>query len=229
MSIPSQIITTVAALMNDAAQDEYTNAAVLPYLNLAMQILQETYQLNDIPVTHKTSSTLIVPANTPLIGYTTTPALPPDLIEIESLWESNTTQNKWVPMKRVDFLPNYMRGTSVSLFGIWAWKNQFIEVLPSNAIIDIKMDYVASMFVKVTIATIDQDLLATNITTYLEFQTAALCALFFAENESRAMALNGLAADALQRSLGIPIKQMQSMPIRRRPFRASYKSRRNVI
>lgn len=227
MPTPSQIIGTVAALMNDAAQTEYTNAACLPYLNIALDILQETFELNGLPVTNKTSAVIVVPSGTAYIGFSTTPALPYDLIEIQQLWESDTGLNRWIPMVKKEFIPSSLRSSSLlSQFFIWAWKNQFIEILPASADIDIKLDYIASIFATpITIANINGDLLATNIKTYLEFETGALCALFIGENESRARALEGLAGNALDRALGIPIKGMQSIVTRRLPFRSGFKSR----
>lgn len=230
MPTPSQIITTAAALMNDAAQTQYTNTACLPYLNLALRILQETFELNGIPVTNKTSTTLVVPANTSSIGYVTTPALPADLVEIQQLWESSPSgTNKWIQMFKREFIPHYLQdGTAISQFRIWAWKNQFIELVAANTIIDLKLDYTASIFSTITAATIDSDLAATNIETYLEFETAALCAMFIGENETRFTSLSGFAADALNRSLGIPIKGMQAIVTRRLPFRAAFK-RRGIV
>lgn len=229
MPTPSSIISTSAALMNDAAQTQYTNTACLPYLNLAITILQETFELNSLPVTHKTSTTLAVPIGTASVGYYTTPALPADLIEIEQLWESDHGLNKWVPVHKEDFIPQYLLdGTGISRFGVWAWKNQFIELVPANAIIDLKIDYIAKLFQPVTIGTINVDLLANNIESFLEFETAAFCALFIAENETRATTLAGLAVDSLQRSLGIQIKPTQSIITRRRPFRAAFKLRRSI-
>ncbi len=59
----------------------------------------------------------------------------------------------------------------------------------------------------------------------MEYKTAAFCAMFMAENPQRATSLDSLAEGALTRSLGIPIKGMQSITTRRRPFRHSFKHR----
>ena len=53
MPKPSEIVSSVASLMNDTAQTLYTNAAVLPYLNLALDDLQEIFQHNNVPVTNE--------------------------------------------------------------------------------------------------------------------------------------------------------------------------------
>ncbi len=88
------------------------------------------------------------------------------------------------------------------------------------------MDYTANMFnTPILIGNIGVNLPFTNVKTYLEYKTAALCAMFIAENESRAVALDSLTGTALSRALGIPIKGMQSIVTRRRPFRHSFKHR----
>ena len=211
--------------MNDAQQTVYTNAAVLPYLNLSLQILQETFELNNIPVTNETSAPITLPASTNRIGFDTVPALPSDLIEIKQLWESDSGQNAWIPVGKREFVPNSLaNGVETSFFSIWAWMGESIRLLPSNSIRDLKIDYIASIFkTPILIANVGVSIEMRNIQTFLEFETAALCALFIAENETRAMALGGEASQALGRSLGIPIKGMQSIVTRRRPFRSSYR------
>lgn len=225
MPKPSEIISTVASLMNDTAQSVYTNTACLPYLNLALDELQETFELNGIPVTNRTSAAIIVPSGYSRIGFDTTPALPKDLIEIEQLWESTSGLNQWIPMIKKEFLPHYLQdNTAISQFLIWAWMNNRIELIPANANNDLKLDYIASIFLTpIVIANINVDIPLINIKTHLEYKTAALCAMFIAENETRAISLNGLAIAALDRALGIPIKNMQSVITRRRPFRSSFK------
>jgi len=232
MPKPSEIITAAAALMNDSAQTQYTNAAVLPYFNLALDELQETFELNGLPITHKTTPAVItVPAVSKAInifvGFDTNPALPSDLIEIEQIWESQTGLNQWTPMTKKDFLPHYLEdGTTISNFLIWSWENEKINLVAANQVNDLKLDYVGSIFkTPILIGNINMNLPYTKVKTYLEYKTAALCALFVAENESRAMALDSLTTTALSRSMGIQIKGLQSIVVRRKPFRYSFKHR----
>lgn len=228
MPRPSQIITTVATgLMNDTDQAVYDNATCLPLLNLALDELQELYELNGLPITNESSKAILVKAGIGKIGFDTNPALPSDLIEIQQLWESPTGLNKWIPVDKRDFLPHYLEDTTtISQFLVWAWEHGEIKLLPSNSDNDLKIDYTASIFnTPILIKDINVNLPFTNVKTYLEYKTGALCAMFIAENESRAMALDSLAGTALSRALGIPIKGMQSIAVRRRPFRSGFKSR----
>lgn len=230
MPKPSQIITAVAALMNDAAQTSYTNTACLPYFNLALDELQEIFEQNDIPITLETSAAIEIKAGVTSIGFDTTPALPSNFIELKQLWESESGQEQWIPVDKREFIPHYIQdGTEISQFLIYAWRGGRIHLLPSNRDNDLKLDYTASIFnTPILIKDINVNLPYTNIKTYLEYKTAALCAMFIAENETRALALDSLTGTALSRALGIPIKGMQSIITRRRPFRSSLKARRGI-
>jgi len=213
--------------MNDPDQSLYTNAACLPYFNLSLDELQEIFELNDIPVTHETSASIAIPSGISRIGHDTVPALPSDLIEIRELWESPSGLEQWTPVVQKDTIPHYLQNnTTISQFLIYALKHGRIYFIATNADNDLKIDYIGSIFnTPIVIANINVNLPFTNIKTYLEYKTAALCAMFIAENETRAMALDSLAKTALDRALGIPIKGMQSIVTRRRPFRASLKNR----
>jgi hypothetical protein len=232
MPKPSAIITTVAGLMNDPDQTLYTNDAVLPYFNLALQELQELYELNDIPVTNETSALITIKAGIKRVGFDTIPALPSNLIEIKQLWESQSGLNQWVPMDKREFLPHYLEDhiTTITMFGVWAWEGGRIQLIPATQPNDLKIDYTCSIFnLPILIKDINVNLPFTNIETYLEYKTAAICAMFIAENETRAMALDSSSGTALGRALGIPIKGMQSVVTRRRPFRASFKRRQRGV
>ena len=231
MPKPSEIITAAAALMNDAAQSIYTNAAVLPYFNMALDELQEIFEHNDIPITSETSAAITIPSGIHSIGLDTTPALPSDFIELKELWESPSGLNQWTPVIKRDFIPHYIEDNiSIAQFLIYAWEHGHIELVAANQNNDLKLDYIASMFnTPILIKDIDVNLPFTNIKTYLEYSTAALCAMFVAENPSRATALDAKAGLALNRALGIPIKGMQSIVTRRRPFRQSFKSRGVIL
>lgn len=225
MPKPSEIISTVANLMNDYSQSLYTNAACLPFFNLSLDELQEVFEQNGIPVTNETSAAIAVKSGVSKIGFDTIPALPSDLIEIQELWESQSGLDQWTRVDKKEFLPHYLQdGTSISQFLIWSLQKGRIELIPANQDNDLKIDYTANMFnTPILIKDINVNLPFTNIKTYLEYKTAALCAMFIAENETRAMALDGLAGTALNRATGIPIKGMQSVVTRRRPFRFNYK------
>ena len=233
MPVPSDIVGTVAVLMNDYAQTQYTNSVCLPFLNLALAELQEIFELNGLPVTNEESAIITIPyvaSPAPLIvqvGFNTVPSLPADMIEIQELWESPSCINQWTRVDKKDFLPKYLLdSTQISQFLVWAWEQGQINLIAANQPNDLRLDYTANMFnLPITIGNIGVNLPFTNIGTYLDYKTASLAAFFIAENESRSAALNSLAETALNRAIGIPVKGMQSITIRRKPFRFSFKHR----
>jgi hypothetical protein len=222
VATPTSIMASVASLMNDTARNVFTDAAVLPYLNIALNDLQELFELNNIPVTNEVSATLAVTAGTTVIGPTT---LPTGLIEIRSLFERPTgSNNTFIEMSRREFLPQ--SNVVSNYFGVFAWVDNEIRLLEANTNIDLRLEYVKSIFATpILIGGVSVDLGIIGTQQYLIFRTASLCAEFISENKTRAQSLDGYAADALSRALSIPTKSKQSIQVRRRPFRSGYKSR----
>jgi hypothetical protein len=224
------IMDQSAALMNDAAKSIYSYTIQIPYLNMALQELQEIFELNNVPVTDTiTSSPIIVPINIAFIGFPPavpiggTPYLPTDLIEPKVVWERQTGVDPYVPMTKLDFLPRYMSGTEISQFIYYTWQSQEIRILATNQINDIKIDYIRSLFNAFTSST--DTVAIVNTQSFLEYRTAGLLAQFCAENPTRAQSLNQDAMLALDRSVGIGTKGRQAINTRHRPFRSSYKNR----
>lgn len=227
MPTPAEILSMSASLQNDTAQTVYTNAAMLPYLNMALRDLQELFELYNIPVTNATSAVINCPTGTTTISFGGSPTLPGDLIEIQQLWESNEGANQWTPLTKKEFLPHYLEGAPTNMFIVWAWIGNQIKFLPSNQDRDIKIDYITSLFGTILIGSINTELgvKLKNIFSYLGYRTAALCSMFIGENPERASALSSQADSALSKSLGISIKGGQAIGVRRRPYRQNYKQR----
>lgn len=227
MPTPSTVMTMAAALMNDTARVTYTDAVQLPYFDIALRDLDEIFQLNNIPVTNQVSAILTpLTAGTTVVSFSSSPALPSDLVEIQQLYERSTGIIPWIPMDRVEFLPLGREDQNITQFLIWAWIDQEIRLIEATASIDLKMDYIQAIFTTPTdIANIDVDIPVINITQYLGFHTASLCSMFIGSNETRAKTLENQAQQALDRELGIPIKGRQAITTRRQPFMGSYRRR----
>ena len=224
-----QVLDGAAALMNDAAKTQYTYAAVLPYLNMALDTLQEMFELNNVPVTNETSAVIPIDAGVTEIHKVLQPSSPPeyphDLVEIRRLWERNRDIDPFIPMNKQDFLPHYMEGQETNALIWWVWINQTIRFLPSDTDNDVKIDYVRALFAPIQQVVTDTDIGVINCRSYLKFKTGAFCARYAGENETRADELDEEAALAIDRSMGISTKGRQAKNTRRRPFRANYRSR----
>ena len=211
--------------MNDTARTVYTYAAVLPYLQIALQELQEHFELNSIPVTQLSSALINVPAGIAQIIYNGVgvPKIPDDMIEPQQLWEREAGIDPYVPMSRRDYIPHQFEGTTTSKFSFYVWENQIIKFLPANRNNDVKIDYIRDIFTPL----VDETSLINviNASTFLEYRTAALCAEFIERNQASANSLNIYSVMALDRATGIGVKGKQTILTRRRPFRAAYKKR----
>jgi hypothetical protein len=236
-----QILAKSAALMNDQDRAVYTDIVLLPYLNMARLELQEVFELNEIPVTAETSAIITVPAGVagaitsiPINAGTVplvTPSLPIDLVEIQQLFESYTGQNNWVPMTKKEYLtPSMLVGnTPIAVFGVWAWMNQEIRVPSCSQINDLKIDYIKSLFTEMAMSDLTRNNNIINTDTFFQYRVAGLVSEFIEENLTRSQGLNQYGVLGLERSLGINVKGMQSIAIRRRPFRAAYKRRKVLL
>lgn len=213
--------------MNDTAKSIYPYTVQLPYLNMALQELQETFELNEVPVTDTfTADPITIPAGTTSLGFSdNAPSLPDDLIEPQIVWESLFDQDQYTMMQKVDFLPRYLEGVEINQLLQYVWQAQEIRFLAANTDIDLKLDYIRNLFVEFTETDGTDEVNVINAGTYLEYKTAALLARFIAENPTRADSLDALALNRLETVLGIGSKGRQAIITRRRPFRAGYKHR----
>lgn len=220
--IAGSVMDGSASLLNDTAKAQYSYTVQIPYLNIALAELQELFLENNIPVTNKRSLVLSVPTGTSSIEFGGTPALPTDLVEIQSLGERDTgTTDSFTDMIRVEFLPMMEVLTTQLIY--WSWIGDIIQLLGSTGNRDVKINYIGNIFTDVTAFSDILDIIGGK--TYLTYKNAALCAMFIGENPERATVLNSQAELALNRALNIPIKGKQAIITRRRPFMASFRDR----
>lgn len=217
------VMDAAASLMNDTAKVTYSYSVQPPYLNMALQELQEYYELHNISVTEEVSAVIQVDIGETEITYgaTLTPALPNDMIMPKQLWERTRNIDPWVPMTRRDFLPHNLEGIQTNMFIFWVFQSQKIKLLASNQNNDIKMDYIRNLFTPVVNES--SFINVVNAATFLQYRTAGLMAEFIERNQPTADKLNSYAALAIDRAAGIDIKGKQNIMTRRRPFRGGYK------
>lgn len=223
------IMAKSASLMNDTARTVYTYAAQVPYLNIALQELEEYFQLNSIPVTETTSAVIPVDAGSAEIIYNGgigVPTLPTDMVEPAELWERARGIDPFIKMTKRDYLPHTIEAIQTSQFIFYVWQTQKIKLIAANQNNDIKIDYIRQLFSPM----VDENSVINviNAKTFLEYRTAALLAEFIERNKTSADGLNSYAGLAIDRATGIGVKGKQNIMTRRRPFRAGYKRRGRV-
>jgi hypothetical protein len=232
MSIPTtalrakEVMERTASLMNDTARTTYTYDAVLPYLNMAIDELQEELQLRNMSPTNQSEIILTLTAGLDKLTPqedAVLPHYPFDLVEIREIKERLAgTSDTFTKMNRRDFLNT--RVPTSDLID-WCWENQYIKFYSGGATTnrDLLLEYVRQ---PLQMAQNENSLIGIiNSRAYLAFKTAAFCARYIGENESRSNELHTNAGEALDRLLGIGTKGRQNMQTRRRPFRSSYKLR----
>jgi hypothetical protein len=236
----ANVMDKAASLMNDTAKTVYTYAAQMPYLNMALNELEEHFQLNNIPVTNQTSVPITVLAGIttippfdgvgvegePPLGGTVPPIVtyPQDLVEIQGIYERLAgTTNPFIPLVKREFLPHPIDDLPTESLQYWIWENQVIKFIGATTDREVKLDYIRTIFPEVTNQAAVIGVI--NAKTFLFYRTAALCTQFIGENQSRATELNNFAVLALDRVTGIGTKAKQSITTRRKPFMAAYKRR----
>ena len=220
--IAGDVMDRAAVLYNDAAKSIVTYAVQIPYVNVALDELQETMELNNVPMTNEVSSILAVTVGITDIGGSTGPALPADLIEIQGAYERMTGSNEdFQIMSKVEFLPPFV--VTVEALIYWAWTDQTIQFLGATTNRDVRLNYIGAVLAPITASSTPITLF--NAKSFLAYRTAALLSEFVGENKTRADELNSFAGAALDRFLGINTKGRQSIATRRRPFMSSYKVR----
>lgn len=221
-----EVMDRSAALMNDPAKTDYTYDAQLPYLNMAIDDLMEQLEESNASPSNKTAAVITLTAGldrlTP-IESETLPHYPYDLVEIQQIGERTAgTSSDFAPMTRRDYPPNV---TATAYLLVWAWEDQEIRFNSNGATGDLELElkYIRQ---PIQLAQNEYSMIGTIGTrSYLSFKTAALCAMFIGENETRAGVLEDQANKAIERLLNINSKGRQAIYTRRRPFRAAYKSR----
>lgn len=210
-------------LLNDVKLTRFTFTLQLPYINMAYGELGEQLEYSDVSFVKESSAVIKVPVGQRDIGGPSGIKLPDNLISPKALFERMSGANSdFVQMAQVEFLPNPQPETLTNAFIYWTWQNQEFWFTGANCDIDVRIDYIANQFVRLTKP--DDQVLLFNARSFLGFRTAALCAEFIGEDQARAGSLNGNAGAALDRIIGITTKEMQGIRTRRRPFRSGYKS-----
>jgi hypothetical protein len=224
-----QIMDRVANLLNDPNKTDYTYNVMIPYMNMAIEELSEILEeSNASPSSQTTSNPIVIPVGmnritSPEDLTVGVPHYPDDLTEIQEVGERASGSNdQFLQLTRKEFLSNSQPNNSL-LF--WCWEDQQIKFNPSGALgaREVQLKYVRQGIPYIVDAT--SIINTINVRAYLSYKTAALCALFIGENETRAGVLQSQAEKAIERTANISNKGRQQIMTRHRPFRASYKMR----
>lgn len=230
-----EVMDRSAALLNDPAKTDYTYLAQLPYLNIAIDELNEYLEESNSSPSSQTwfgtileiGDWILSPEGSAFPGA----HYPDDLVEIQEISERTAgTNDSMILLPRIEFFSAAQTPATSSL-QFWYWEDQLVKFHTGGATErkGVQVRYVRQ---SITLAIDGSSLIGgvsglgvINARSYLSFKTAALCAQFIGENETRAGVLNMEAERAIERMIGISSKGRQQIVTRHRPFRASYKMR----
>lgn len=209
-----------AVLLNDSAKNIFTYTALMPYLNMAIDEIQEIMQQHNVSMSNEVSAVIQLDAGETVLSNAHYPA---DLVEIREVLERDrgAADTDWAPVQKVTFLPEGARPTNNLRY--WTWQDQELRFVEALANKDIKINYISRAQPAITNSSNMISLI--NGTSFLAYRTAGLAAEFIGENPTRAAQLNNFASIALDRMLSINIKANQGLVTRRRPFMLGYKRR----
>ena len=219
--LASEIMDSASALNNDVPKHQTSYTNVTPYLKIALRDFSRMAARAGLSVSNKTSAVLLVPAGTTQIDFTTNPALPSDLIDIDSLYQSDQSTGLFTevtPRRAVD-----VNATPISGIAEWVWEENAIKFAPSSTPIYVKVEYLRALFT--TFVDQNSDLRVINSQSFLEYRTGGLVARYIFENPERAQELDGHAGGAFDDIVGIDSKGKQNIPVRRAPFRSGRRYR----
>jgi len=213
-----EVMVNVAALMNDPAYTDYTFMAVLPYLNMAIEELNEHLEEANVAITNRLSEPIVVyPGEDKILNP------PIDIIEIQEVGERTRGQNvAYTPLPRREF-PDILPQTGSLSYWVYFGQRLLFNPNGANETKEVQLKYTCKPIRRVKDA--EGVIGSSNANSFLSFKTAALCAQFIGEDSQRAGILNEQAEMALERIIGISNKGRQQIMTRHRPFRAGYKSR----
>jgi len=231
-----QIMDRVAGLLNDPQKTDYTYAVQVPYLNMAIEEFSDQMSEANVPFSNLTSGNeglapiivpvgiaFLIPPDTHIVAPPEWPRYPVNLIEIQEIGErAQGDTGPFIRLPRKEF-PEVLPVTNSLLY--WVWERGVVRFNPggANQSIEVQLKYLYQGIPYVANGDSIIDYIGSR--TYLAYKTAAFCAMFIGENETRAAVLEAQAEKALERTINIANKGRQQMVTRHRPFRAAYKSR----
>lgn len=193
---------------------------------MAVDELQEQMERHNVPITNGTAAYLTIPAGETTVNSVDslvgTLHYPSDLVDVRSVSERLAGSNSgFTPLTKHDFLTPRTLATELIDY---AWMGQELKFIGATTDREIKIDYIQELIHKVSTSADVIGIIGAR--SYLGFKTAEFCSKYVAEDEARAAISANDAEGCLDNILGIAVKGQQNIATRRRPFRASMKTRR---
>lgn len=217
MATLQDICTTVPALLDDANQTVFTPSFILPYVNVAQRTVLTKLRSAGVSEVRVRSSVITVPIGTTMLSYTSTPALPSDLMWPDELWEAKQGGNQEDFYRIVGpiTLPNQAQSTTL---GFWDWFDRELRFIGATVARDIKIDYWSTQSdfavpANATDALLLQD--AVNVISLLCCKAISVARGAY----QAAQLFEAQALEELDQVINTQLKMQQQQPDRRQPYR----------
>lgn len=198
MSVSLAIVLAQArTYLNDDNSIQFPDTVIIPKIQQAHQEL--TLQLRNIgsPTVRNLSSILTIPANASAttLTFTSSPALPADLLTPTQVFESaNSAMAAAVPVTEVFYLPIPL--VQAATIGRWVWQEENLILNPCST----SNEYIQIMYIRqIPIPVIATDLIGVlNGEFFLAARAAAMVAATIGGTADAVTALNATAQAKLQ-------------------------------
>lgn len=221
-ALAGQALDSARAHLNDVGASIWSNASLFPFLQEAHRELRSKVILNGIPVIDEVTGVLSVPAGT--TDLTAVAGYPVDLIVpiwMKERQAGDPNNSDFIDMTPRDFLPNINQ--DIWLFW-WCWRKEKILVVGSLNAEEVQIRYRRQIPTPNAAGDSVGWLGAEN---YLSYRTAALACNSVGEGE-KGQGLTDTANNNMDTVIRLNVKQMQSLPARRRPYHRRF-ANNNII
>lgn len=209
-------VTLARGLLNvsDAIPKIFTDAALTPYVQLAIEDLKDATGLTDLPVHNE------VFVGTVNALATTLASPPTDIITPLFMEEKAASDVLYIPMVQKEWEPNTEPGDTLHY---WTWREETIVFVGCKTVRTVRLRYSKDLTAFSALANNCPISTAKN---FLAKKIAAYAAAAIGENYTRAEWLNAQAEISLDKVIRKSVKAKQGMPVRRRAHGSSQRSLR---
>jgi hypothetical protein len=209
--IASEVTAQSAVLLNNAAQDFWTNTVLLPCLTKANEELEQIFEINEIPLQKQVSATIDVNIDAVIV------ALPTDFVEPISLRERprDSTESWSEEIGEVALIdPNDTESTYIDQ---WCWRDNKVNINPPQSDREVLLTYVRKL---TPLTAVGSTVEIPQAKTWLAARTAEIAARNVGNNPTKADELrDNDVAPALDLLIRRMVKKNQSLGVRRKPYK----------
>jgi hypothetical protein len=202
--------------LNDVGAELYTNAILMPFLQIANDELSNKMLVHGLPVQKQIAAYMTV-----AIGIAKFTTLPTDFINPVKLWQRPSGQTVgFEEMRRESWEPASVRVSQT--LGNWDYRDNEVIWQAATAAVQVRMDY-NRMLTEIDDA--GDPLEVFGSLAFYGPRIAQLAAKHIGQNPVKALELKDEADDALDDLIIIGVRNQQHIATRRKPFRRNRRRR----